>query len=54
MKAVHHIEVSSAETMGAFNTVFYTVNLYCPTVIMTRACADSRRMASAGADAAFT
>ena len=29
---VHHILVSSAETIRAFNTGFDTVNLQCPTV----------------------
>jgi len=32
LKAFHHIIVSSAETMGGFNTGFETVNLHHPTV----------------------
>jgi len=31
LKAVHHILASSAETIGAFNTGFDTVNLHRPT-----------------------
>ena len=32
LKAVHHILVSSADTIGAFNTDFDTVNLHRPTL----------------------
>jgi hypothetical protein len=32
LKAFHHIVASSAETMGAFNTVFDAVTLHRPAV----------------------
>jgi hypothetical protein len=32
LKAVHHITVSSAETIGAFNAGLDTVNLHRPTL----------------------
>jgi hypothetical protein len=32
--AVHHILVSSAETIGAFNTGFDTANLHRPTTAL--------------------
>ena len=32
LKAVYEIPVSSAETVGAFNTGFDTVNLHRPTI----------------------
>jgi hypothetical protein len=33
LKAVDHIIVSSAETMGAFNTAFDAINLHRPTIV---------------------
>jgi len=37
MKAVQHIVVSSADTIGAFNTGFGRVNLHPPTTAPSKA-----------------
>jgi len=36
LKAIYDIRVSSAETMGAFNTGFDTVNLHRPTLDVSK------------------
>ena len=41
MKAVHHIEASSTETMGAFNKDFDRVHLHRPTMSAARMTAKS-------------
>jgi hypothetical protein len=48
LKAVYHLLVSSAETIGTFNTDFDTVNLHRPTVGLSAAATNTALAAHQG------